>query len=135
MGTPRPGADPNNLNGLAKVNMSTGEIQRWVLGKVPTNGAVLTTAGDLVFFGDLNRRFRAFDADTGKILWESILGGSISSSTITYAVDGRQYIAVIVGDNLASTGLIAGTMGPVKVDITPPRGANSIYVFALPQKR
>jgi len=135
VGTPRPGADPNNLNGLAKVNMSTGEIQRWVLGKVPTNGAVLTTAGDLVFFGDLNRRFRAFDADTGKILWESILGGSISSSTITYAVDGRQYIAVIVGDNLASTGLIAGTMGPVKVDITPPRGANSIYVFALPQKR
>src|SRR5438093_1068941 len=71
VGTPRPGADPNNLNGLAKVNVSTGEIQRWVLGKTPTNGAVLATAGDLIFFGDLNRRFRAFDADSGKILWET----------------------------------------------------------------
>jgi alcohol dehydrogenase (cytochrome c) len=135
VGTPRPGADPNNLNGLAKVNVSTGEIQRWVLGKVPTNGAVLATAGDVIFFGDLNRRFRAFDADNGKILWESILGASISSSTITYAVNGRQYIAVIAGDNLAAPGLIAGTMGPVKVDITPPKGGNAIYVFALPQKR
>lgn len=135
VGTPRPGADPNNLNGLAKVNMSTGEVQRWVLGKIPTNGAVLATAGDVIFFGDLNRRFRAFDADNGKILWETILGNVISSSTITYAVNGRQYIAVIAGDNLAAPGLIAGTMGPVKVDITPPRGSNAIYVFALPQKK
>ena len=71
----------------------------------------------------------------GKIVWETILGASISSSTITYAVNGRQYIAVIAGDNLAAPGLIAGTMGPVKVDITPPRGANALYVFALPQKR
>jgi alcohol dehydrogenase (cytochrome c) len=135
VGTPRPGADPNNLNGLAKVNVSTGEIHRWVLGKVPTNGAVLATAGDLIFFGDLNRRFRAFDADTGKVLWETILGAAVSSSTITYGVNGRQYIAVIAGDNLALPGLIAGTMGPVKVDITPPRGSNALYVFALPQKR
>jgi PQQ-dependent dehydrogenase (methanol/ethanol family) len=135
VGTPRPGADPNNLNGLAKVNMSTGEIERWALGKVPTNGAVLATAGDVVFFGDLNRRFRAIDADNGKIVWETILGASISSSTITYAVDGKQYIAVIAGDNLAAPGLIGGTMGPVKVDITPPRGANALYVFALPQNR
>jgi outer membrane protein assembly factor BamB len=117
------------------VNVSTGEVQRWALGKVPTNGAVLATAGDVIFFGDLNRRFRAFDADNGKILWETILGSVISSSTITYAVNGRQYVAVIAGDNLAAPGLIAGTMGPVKVDITPPRGTNAIYVFALPQRR
>lgn len=134
-GIPRPGSDVNNLNGLAKVNMSTGEITRWMLGKVPTNGAVLATAGDLIFFGNLDRRFRAFDADNGRILWESVLGGWISSSTITYGVNGRQYVAVITGDNLAAPGLIAGTMGPVPVDITPPRGANAIYVFALPEKR
>ena len=36
-----------------------------------TNGSALTTAGDLVFFGDLNRRFRALDADSGKVLWEA----------------------------------------------------------------
>src|SRR5215813_41487 len=136
VGTPRPGADPNTLNGLAKVNLSTGEVQRWVLGKIPSNGAVLATAGDVIFFGDLNRRFRAFDADNGKVLWETILGNVISSSTITYAVNGRQYIAVIAGDNLAAPGLLAGTMGPVKVDITQaPRGSNMVYVFALPQKK
>ena len=115
--------------------MSTGETQRWVLGKVPTTGAVLATAGDVIFFGDLNRRFRAFDADNGKVLWETILGGWISSSTIAYGVNGKQYVAVITGDNLAAPGLIAGTMGPVKVDIIPPRGANEIYVFALPERR
>ena len=135
VGTPRPGADPNNLNGLAKINVSTGEIQRWVLGKVPTNGAVLATAGDVIFFGDLNRRFRAFDADNGKILWETVLGGWISSSTITYGVNGKQYVAVITGDNLAAPGLLTGTMGPVRLDLKSPRGANEVYVFALPEKR
>ena len=135
VGTPRPGADPNNLNGLAKVNVSTGEIQRWVFGKIPTTGAVLATAGDLIFFGDLNRRFRAFDADNGKILWETILGNVISSSTITYAVNGKQYIAVIAGDNLAAPGLTTGTMGPIRLDLGLARGANAIYVFGLPQKR
>jgi glucose dehydrogenase len=110
-------------------------VQRWVLGKVPTNGGVLATAGDLIFFGDLNRRFRAFDADSGKVLWESIVGNGISSSTMTYAANGRQYVAVIAGDNLAAPGLIAGTMGPVPVDITPSRGLNALYVFALPQRR
>jgi alcohol dehydrogenase (cytochrome c) len=134
-GIPRPGADLNNLNGLAKVNMSTGEITRWPLGKVPTNSAILSTAGDLVFMGNIDRRFHAFDADNGKILWESVLGGPISSSTISYGVNGKQYIAVITGDNLATPGLIAGTMGPVPVAINPPRGANQIYVFGLPEKR
>jgi alcohol dehydrogenase (cytochrome c) len=134
-GTPRPGADPNKLNGLARVNMSTGEIQRFHLNSVPTTGAVLATAGDLVFFGDVNRRFRAFDADNGNVLWESVLGGSISVSTITYAVNGKQYVSVITGDNLAIPGLIAGTMGPLKVDVNPPRGHNAIYVFALPERR
>jgi alcohol dehydrogenase (cytochrome c) len=85
--------------------------------------------------GNIDRRFHAFDADNGRILWESVLGGPISSSTISYGVNGKQYIAVITGDNLATPGLIAGTMGPIPVAITPPRGANQIYVFALPEKR
>ena len=50
------------------------------------------TAGDLVFWGDMNRRLRAFDADSGKILWEAVLGGMISTSTITYSVNGRQLL-------------------------------------------
>jgi PQQ enzyme-like repeat protein len=45
---------------------------------VPGNGSALVTAGDLVFWGDMDRRFRVFDADTGKIVWETILGGKSS---------------------------------------------------------
>jgi alcohol dehydrogenase (cytochrome c) len=125
----RPGADPNALTGIAKVNMSTGQIQRFYSQRAPGNGAVLATAGDLIFWGDMNRRFRAFDADTGKILWESILGGIIQSSTITYSVNGKQYVAVLTGDGGTST------MRPLALirDIKPPRGHNAIYTFALPE--
>jgi alcohol dehydrogenase (cytochrome c) len=124
---PRPGSDPKALTGLAKINLSTGEILRFDVGRVPGNGAMLATAGDLVFHGDMNRRFRAFDAETGKQLWESILGGNISVSTISYAVNGKQYICVMTGDN-PKTPELSGEFPEIKT----PKGANAIYVFSLP---
>ncbi|MCU1337290.1 MAG: hypothetical protein JWO19_2871 [Bryobacterales bacterium] len=124
---PRPGSDPKALTGLAKINLSTGEILRFDLGRAPGNGAMLATAGDLVFHGDMNRRFRAFDAETGKQVWESILGGNISVSTISYAVNGKQYIAVMTGDNLKVPELAAEVP-----ELKTPRGHNAIYVFSLP---
>lgn len=133
VGAARPGSRPEQINGLARIDMATGRITHWPQGPVPTTGAVLATAGDLVFWGDINRRFKALDADSGELLWQTILGGPISVSTITYAVNGRQYVAVISGDNLAQPGLIAGTMGPMPVNIKPGRGNNAIYVFALPE--
>lgn len=126
---PRPGTDTSNWAGIAKVNMATGQIQRIYTGRIPGNGAVLATAGDLIFWGDLNRRFRAFDAETGKILWEQILGGVIQMSTITYSVSGRQYVAVLTGDGASAT---RGPLGMLP-EIKPPRGHNAIYVFALPE--
>ena len=124
---PRPGADPNALTGLAKIDLTTGEVLRFDVGRAPGNGALLTTGGGLVFHGDLNRRFRAFDARTGTRLWESILGGNISVSTITYAVRGRQYVAVMTGDNLKVPELLG-----VVPELRTTRGHNAIYVFALP---
>jgi alcohol dehydrogenase (cytochrome c) len=124
---PRPGSDPKALTGLAKINMSTGEILRFDVGRAPSNGAMLTTAGGLVFHGDMSRRFRAFDAGTGKMLWESILGGNISVSTIAYAVNGKQYICVMTGDNLKVPELSAEVP-----EMHTPTGHNAIYVFALP---
>jgi alcohol dehydrogenase (cytochrome c) len=87
---------------------------------------VLATAGGLVFWGDLDRRFRAFDAESGEILWETILGGAVQMSTITYAVEGRQYVAVYSGEGLLTSNLIDWA------DISPARGHNAVYVFALP---
>jgi alcohol dehydrogenase (cytochrome c) len=125
-GTQRPGGNPDEFGGIAKINLSTGEVLRFNLQRSPGTGAVLATAGDLIFHGDVNRRFRAFDAATGRMLWEEILGGPISVSTITYAVNGKQYVSVIAGDNLAAGGLAK------QAGIKTTGGHNTIYTFALP---
>ena len=52
-----------------------------------SQASALVTDGDLVFWGDANRRFRAFDADSGKVLWETVVGGIVMTGTITYAVE------------------------------------------------
>lgn len=124
----RPGGNPNELTGMAKINLSTGEITRFDVGRAPGNGAVLATAGGLVFHGDMSRRFRAFDEKTGKKLWETILGGNISVSTITYAVNGKQYVAVMTGDN-AKVPELAAEVPELKTPVS-----NAIYVFALSQQ-
>ncbi|HEY7338760.1 MAG TPA: PQQ-binding-like beta-propeller repeat protein [Bryobacteraceae bacterium] len=126
VGIQRPGGNPDEFGGIGKINLSTGEILRFDLQRSPGTGAVLATAGGLIFHGDVNRRLRAFDSANGKLLWEQILGGPISVSTITYAVNGKQYVSVITGDNLANGGL-ARQAGMKTVT-----GHNAIYTFALP---
>ena len=125
---PSPKSTPDKTAGLAKIDMSTGEIKQLYMGRSQTNGSAVTTAGGLVFWGDLNRRFFAFDAESGKTLWQTVLGGSISVSTISYGVNGKQYIAVMTGD-----GLLTGSLTNLTPDLKPAKGMNSVYVFALPQ--
>ena len=123
----REGSDPNAFAGLARVDMVTGEVRHLHTQRNPGNGAVLLTAGDLVFWGDMTGTMFAFDADNGEILWDAQLAGIIQTSTITFAVDGKQYLAVLTGDGAA------GTSGPLSVikELKPVRGHNSINVFAL----
>jgi len=90
---------------------------------------VLATAGDLIFWGDITQVLRAFDAETGKVLWESEpLGATVQTSTITYAVNGKQYVAVINGEGLLGARGLAAAGG---ITLPENRG-NSINVFALP---
>jgi alcohol dehydrogenase (cytochrome c) len=117
---------PDELAGLAKIDMETGRIEHIYKGRAPGNGAVLATAGGLVFWGDLDRRFRAFDAESGAILWETVLGGTVQMSTITYATGGKQYVAVYTGE-----GLLTGSLIDL-AKISPPRNHNAVYAFALP---
>jgi PQQ-dependent dehydrogenase (methanol/ethanol family) len=123
----RTGPDADDWTGVAKVNMETGQIERFHTQRYPTNSAVLATAGDLIFWGDMNRRFRAFDAKSGEILWESVVGGIVQNSTITYSVDGKQYVAILTGDGAGHTGKLALTP-----ELKTARGHNAVYVFALP---
>ena len=123
----RPGTDPDEYASVAKVDLSTGRMERIYTQAEPGNGSALVTAGDLLFWGDMARRFRAFDADSGEMLWETVVGGIIQTSTISYAVDGRQYVAVMSGNGLS------GTVTPTAISgVTTVHGHNAIYSFALP---
>ena len=74
---------------------------RWeyALGNI-TWGGMLSTAGDVVFGGGKDGYFVALDAKTGKLLWKAALGGQVNAGAMTYAVDGRQYIAIAAGTAL-----------------------------------
>ena len=125
-----PGSSPEKFAGLAKIDMRTGKITRLYEGRAGGNGAVLATAGGVLFWGDITQVLRAFDAETGKILWESEpLGATVQTSTITYAVDGRQYVAVINAEALLGARALA-TAGGVTL---PEHRGNSLNVFALPR--
>ena len=123
----RPGHDPEKLSGLARINLETGEITRFNESKRPSSGGMLATAGGVVFNGDIYRYLRGFDDETGAKLWETRLGGPITVSTITYAVKGKQYVAVITGDNMATSSLARLMQAPDHI-----MGHNAVYVFALP---
>ena len=129
-GVMRPGINPEKFMNLAKIDLSTGEMRVLHSQPQPGNGSALITAGDLVFWGDLNRRFRAFDADTGKMLWESVVGGMVMTSTITYSVNGKQYVLINTGEGQSVT---AGPLNLTKAAMPKAiRGHNSVVAFALP---
>ena len=71
------------------VDVATGQT-RWALRqRAGIGGSVLTTGGGLVFVSDDARRFRAFDADTGEILWEQILNSGAGGFPVSYSVGRR----------------------------------------------
>jgi alcohol dehydrogenase (cytochrome c) len=126
----RPGADPNKYMNIGKVDVATGEMKVIYSQPQGTNGSLLTTGGGLVFFGDLNRRVRALDAADGKVLWESIVGGMVVTSTITYAVNSKQYVMLFTGEGQSLTSNVLALT--TKVMPAAVRRSNGIYVFALP---
>jgi alcohol dehydrogenase (cytochrome c) len=71
----------------------------------PTWSGVLSTAGGLVFTGDAEGNFIALEAASGKVLWHFQCGASVYSSPMSFAVDGKQYIAVAAGSALFTFGL------------------------------
>jgi alcohol dehydrogenase (cytochrome c) len=93
--------------------------------KEPLVGGVLATAGGIVFAGEANGHFNAYDAKTGTILWSFQTGGNVGASAVSYSVNGKQYVAVATGvaAPLDGTPLAAGALGP----------GGMIVAFALPQ--
>ena len=83
---------------ITAVDPLTGSI-RWQFKMVDvTDSGVLSTASDLVFAGGREGNFYALDARTGAVLWKAMIGGQVANGPVTYAVDGRQYVAVAAGN-------------------------------------
>ena len=94
--------------------------------RTPFTTGALTTKGGLVFVGDADRYFHAFDSRTGKILWQTRLGAPPHGFPISYAAKGRQYVAVPAG-TLGAFAIVAGQIGK----IFQPTNGNAVYVFAI----
>ena len=115
-----------NVGRLAALDAATGEIL-WNHDQRAALGSVLATGGDLVFVADLHRNFFALDAETGEKLWEIPLSGPVTGYPISYAADGRQYVAVAVGGRTPGTAHLA----ELYPELVSPAGSNVLMVFAL----
>ena len=89
----------------------------------------ISTGGNLVFVGDLDRRFKALDVSTGETLWETRLGTSVQGHPVSFAIEGKQYIAVTTALGGTSPRTVPGV---IATEISYPRWGNAIYVFSLP---
>ena len=118
-----PGTD--QLGTVRAISAETGRTA-WVHEQRAATMSLVTTGGGLVFGGDVNGRFRALDQETGDVLWEINIGSPVTGFPISFAVDGRQYVAVSTGSASTASGFIGLTP-----EIRPSAG-NNLFVFALP---
>jgi alcohol dehydrogenase (cytochrome c) len=84
---------------LVAVDYNTGKVKWSVKTPQPMIGGALATAGGLVFAGEANGEFKAYDAKSGAILWSFSAGAGVNAPPSTYEVDGKQYVVVGAGGN------------------------------------
>jgi alcohol dehydrogenase (cytochrome c) len=84
---------------VTAVDYNTGKIRWQVKTPQPMIGGVLATAGGLVFAGEGTGEFKAYDSETGAILWSFQAGAGVNAPPSSYTVDGEQYIVVAAGGN------------------------------------
>ena len=110
---------------LKAIDPVTGETKATLKMDYPNYGGALATAGNLVFLGEADGTFGAYDAKTLKQLWSFNVGTGINAPPITYSVNGKQYVAVLAGSRQNVN--IYGLAPELKNMST----ASMLYVFAL----
>jgi alcohol dehydrogenase (cytochrome c) len=123
---PKPDND-GNFGRIEAIDLKTKQVVWSKRQRAPIASSLLASAGGLVFSGARDRRFRAYDAATGVLLWQSVLNASPSSSPATYVVDGVQYVVVIAGGGGAFD---AGSRS-LTPEIIDPAAGTTVWVFKL----
>jgi alcohol dehydrogenase (cytochrome c) len=85
---------------IKAIEALTGKIRWQFKLYAPPSGGVLSTAGGLVWTGNREGSFLALDADTGRVLWRFQTGGLIWANPVTFAVDGKQHVAIAAGQGI-----------------------------------
>lgn len=117
-----------NFGVLQAMDMETGEVAWEHRRRAPYDAGILATAGGLLFTGAMDREFLAYDQATGEQLWRTGLPGVPNASPITYAVDGKQYVAVVTG---MGNPLAFGLPNFTPEFPLPEVNSAAVYVFAL----
>jgi PQQ-dependent dehydrogenase (methanol/ethanol family) len=120
-----PANGTDKIGSLWAISAETGKTL-WKYEQRAGMLSLVATAGGLVLGGDANGVFRAWDDRSGKVLFEVNLGAPVSGYPISYAVDGKQYVAVPTGGSL-----VAGSTNRLTPELKPAQAAN-LYIFALP---
>ena len=124
---PRPDSD-GKYGRVEAINMLTREVVWTERHRAPVSSGALDTAGGVIFNGSIDRFFRAYDDQTGKLLWETRLTDVPSDAPISYTVNGKQYVAIGVGNGGAqATGFTALVPEIQNLDRAP-----AVWVFQLP---
>ncbi len=126
-----PGAD--HIGELQAWNLDTGKkVWSHPFATSQLWGPVLATGGGLVFMGGTNDRyFRAFDAATGKVLWQYRTGSGVIGVPVSFSVDGRQYVAVQSGWGVDSARMQARLNLVRPYQFTDVQQGGAVWVFAV----
>jgi alcohol dehydrogenase (cytochrome c) len=126
----RPDSD-GKFGRVEALNLVTKKVMWIDRQRAPQSTGVLDTAGGVMFAGSLDRFLKAYDDQTGAVLWQVRMNDVPSSCPITYSVDGKQYVAVVVGNGGAQTGTFPVLVPEIQ---NPPDHGAAIWVFELPEK-
>ena len=126
---PRPNSD-GKYGRIQAINLETHQSIWIERQRAPQTTGTLATAGGVVFAGALDRVFAAYDDTTGKELWRARLGDVPSNAPISYLANGKQYVAVIVGNGGAQAITFPALVPEIR---NPPDRGAGLFVFELPR--
>ncbi|HEY7928945.1 MAG TPA: PQQ-binding-like beta-propeller repeat protein [Steroidobacteraceae bacterium] len=112
---------------IEAIDLKTRKIVWTYRQRAGMSSSLLVSAGGLLFSGSHDRVFRAYDAASGKPLWQTTLNASPNSTPVSYSAGGQQYVAVVTGGG----GPLDGGVGVMTPEIQSPSGGTTLWVFTL----